>query len=72
MKTILLSMICFCFSLSCYATENTLGQKTYAITCVTGKNLMPHHGLCLESANPNKSCTDEAYIDAIKYMADIK
>ena len=123
MKTLLLSITCFCFSLPCVANENNLGQKTYAITCIgchspryakalgapaafdqkawkiridnarkvveenpryrnafnyllvqvkTGKNLMPHHGLCLESANPNKSCTDEAYISAIKYMADVK
>lgn len=37
-----------------------------------GKGLMHHGGFCKEADVPNKDCSDDAYIAAIKYMAGIK
>jgi cytochrome c5 len=34
-----------------------------------GKGLMHHGGLCLESPNETKNCSDEAYRAAIGYMS---
>ncbi|QMT60941.1 cytochrome c5 family protein [Legionella sp. PC997] len=37
-----------------------------------GKGLMPHSGLCKEADVPKKNCSDEAFIQAIQYMAQSK
>jgi len=37
-----------------------------------GKGLMYHGGLCNESDEPNKNCSDEAFTQAIYYMSDRK
>ncbi|MCW8386259.1 c-type cytochrome [Fluoribacter dumoffii] len=37
-----------------------------------GKGLMPHGGLCKEANVPQKNCSDEAFVEAIHYMAQEK
>ena len=39
---------------------------------IHGKNLMHHGGLCHESTDPDKNCSNTAYIQAIQYMSGMR
>lgn len=42
----------------------------YLLSSVTlGKGLMHHGGLCKEADTANQNCSDEAFIQAIRYMS---
>ena len=50
--------------------KNPIDYLLYSVKI--GRGLMYHGGLCNESDEPNKNCSDKAFIEAIHYMSEIK
>jgi cytochrome c5 len=47
--------------------KNATAYLLYSVTI--GKGLMHHGGLCKEADIPNKNCSDDALIQATRYMS---